>query len=239
MSKEPKLHNPELHSLAISYLSERPKGQILDIPSGPGYLIKELKRTGFDGVAAEIDPELHVFKELNYKKVDMSLTFPFGDKTFDYVVSIEGIEHIENQFSFIREVSRVLKSGGEFVITTPNVLSLESRFKFFVSGFHSLASKPLSYDKENIFFEHINPIDLHYLYFMLKRSNFDIKTLTTPRYRKGSLMFYRLFYPFIYLFTYASCFSKPKSEKNRELFKLLISKQNLTGSHTVVIAKKK
>ncbi|MEI6092502.1 MAG: class I SAM-dependent methyltransferase [bacterium] len=236
---EPALHNPELHKLVFSYLAGRPKGHLLDIPSGPGYLLRELKKIGFDGIAAEIDPVLHYFKDVNYKKVDMSLNFPFEDNYFDYIVSIEGIEHIENQFSFIREVSRVLKTGGEFIITTPNVHSLESRFKFFLSGFHSLAAKPIPHDTKNIYFEHINPIDLHYMYFILKRSGFDIKLLTCPKCRKGSLVLYRLLYPFICLSTYISCFSKSERNRNKELFKLLISKQNLAGSHTVIIATKK
>ena len=42
------------------------------------------------------------------------------DSEFDCVVSIEVLEHVEDDASFVREVSRVLKPGGVFLMTTPN-----------------------------------------------------------------------------------------------------------------------
>jgi SAM-dependent methyltransferase len=52
----------------------------------------------------------------------------FGDMTcsdlpsesFDYVVSVEVLEHVEQDELFVKEVSRVLKNGGTFLMTTPN-----------------------------------------------------------------------------------------------------------------------
>ncbi|MEZ5352786.1 MAG: methyltransferase domain-containing protein [Bryobacteraceae bacterium] len=40
--------------------------------------------------------------------------------TFDGVVSVEVLEHVERDGDFVREVSRVLKPGGFFLMTTPN-----------------------------------------------------------------------------------------------------------------------
>jgi SAM-dependent methyltransferase len=42
------------------------------------------------------------------------------DASFDCVVSVEVLEHVEDDHSFVREVSRVLRPGGVFVMTTPN-----------------------------------------------------------------------------------------------------------------------
>lgn len=42
------------------------------------------------------------------------------DETFDFVVSVEVLEHVEEDALFVKEVSRVLKSGGVFLMTTPN-----------------------------------------------------------------------------------------------------------------------
>lgn len=52
----------------------------------------------------------------------------FGDMTrsdlpsdsFDIVVSVEVLEHVEEDDRFVSEVSRVLKRGGRFIMTTPN-----------------------------------------------------------------------------------------------------------------------
>lgn len=40
--------------------------------------------------------------------------------TFDCVVAVEVLEHVERDADFISEVSRVLKPGGTFLMTTPN-----------------------------------------------------------------------------------------------------------------------
>jgi SAM-dependent methyltransferase len=44
----------------------------------------------------------------------------FGNERFDCIVAIEVLEHVEKDAEFVREVSRVLKPGGVFLMTTPN-----------------------------------------------------------------------------------------------------------------------
>ena len=44
---------------------------------------------------------------------------PFGDEEIDYVVAGELIEHLEEPEKFIKEVMRVVKSGGGFFLSTP------------------------------------------------------------------------------------------------------------------------
>lgn len=240
---DPQRHNPELHTKILGYLKHLPPGQVLDLPAGPGYLLRDLKKLGFDGWAAEIDESLHVFPDLNYKKVDMTQSFPFPDGSFDYVTSIEGIEHIENHFSFLREVRRVLKPGGKLFLTTPNVHSLESRLNFFLSGFHNLSPKPIPLDVENIYFEHINPITLDQLYFACHRSGLKLTHLDTYRLRKGSALLYPFVYVFHWLALRRAVFYKEKDlrrrQQNQELYQLLRSPKNQLGSHTIIIAEAK
>lgn len=42
------------------------------------------------------------------------------DQSFDHVVSVEVLEHVEEDDLFVKEVSRVLRPGGAFLMTTPN-----------------------------------------------------------------------------------------------------------------------
>ena len=43
------------------------------------------------------------------------------DNTFDYVITFQVIEHIEDDEFFLREINRVLKKGGKAILTTPNI----------------------------------------------------------------------------------------------------------------------
>jgi SAM-dependent methyltransferase len=42
------------------------------------------------------------------------------NESFDLAVSVEVIEHVEEDERFVSEISRVLKNGGIFLLTTPN-----------------------------------------------------------------------------------------------------------------------
>jgi len=55
------------------------------------------------------------------------------DESYDVVVSIEVMEHVENLQLYIRDIHRVLKPGGVFVWTTPcaNVFSIEHLYSLF------------------------------------------------------------------------------------------------------------
>ena len=42
------------------------------------------------------------------------------NESFDYVISFQVIEHIKRDKDFVKEVSRVLRKGGKFIVSTPN-----------------------------------------------------------------------------------------------------------------------
>ena len=44
----------------------------------------------------------------------------FESESFDYVISFQVIEHIKRDRDFVKEVSRVLRKGGKFIVSTPN-----------------------------------------------------------------------------------------------------------------------
>lgn len=51
---------------------------------------------------------------------NISEAIPFEDNFFDFVFAIEVCEHTTNPFNVFREVWRVLKHGGYFVVSVPN-----------------------------------------------------------------------------------------------------------------------
>lgn len=49
-----------------------------------------------------------------------SQALPFKDNFFDNIISYETLEHVPEPEELIKEFSRVLKGGGELIISTPN-----------------------------------------------------------------------------------------------------------------------
>lgn len=54
-------------------------------------------------------------------------TVPFGNNFFNVVIAGEIIEHIYDTDRILKEINRILKLGGYFLISTPNVASLGRR----------------------------------------------------------------------------------------------------------------
>ena len=48
-------------------------------------------------------------------------------ESFDLVISVEVIEHVDEDDKFVSEIGRVLKPGGRFIMTTPNGDFVENR----------------------------------------------------------------------------------------------------------------
>ncbi len=58
--------------------------------------------------------------------------FPYADSTYDIVLAMEVVEHLAlNPAHMFREVARVLRPDGQFVVTTPNISSDMALQKIF------------------------------------------------------------------------------------------------------------
>jgi SAM-dependent methyltransferase len=98
---------------------------LLEIGSGTGALVKNLKDDGFDIIGMEINPEYVSFakKEFGIDLISEKGCLPFPDKSFDVVLSFDVFEHIPDTREHLNEVSRVLKDGGYYLLATPNKLT--------------------------------------------------------------------------------------------------------------------
>lgn len=59
----------------------------------------------------------------------------------DICLALEVIEHIYGSKAFLSEVHRVIKPGGTFILTTPNICNLRYRIAFMFGHLPSLAAK--------------------------------------------------------------------------------------------------
>jgi len=125
---------PRTHEVARALLADLPTGRVLDAPCGEGHLAANLREAGYRVVAGDLVPQRMAHPGIPTLGLDLNACLPFRDATFDGVVAIEGIEHLENPYLPAREFFRVLRPGGLLILSTPNVLNLRSRMKFLVRG---------------------------------------------------------------------------------------------------------
>jgi len=102
-------------------------GMILDLGCGDGSVlvevanalgIKDIYGVDIDEVALRRAAK----RGVKVLKIDLnSDPLPFKDESFDVVLMEEVIEHLVNPDNAIREARRVLKVGGLFLISTPNL----------------------------------------------------------------------------------------------------------------------
>jgi len=105
------------------------------------------------------------FEQVNFDSAEEIECFVAGnEEQFDAVCGIEVIEHVEDQWRYVRNLKRMLKPGGIMIITTPNVTSWLSRLMFLFKGrFHQFNDEDLSYG-------HIAPITSFELVLILERT---------------------------------------------------------------------
>src|SRR5690606_27092111 len=123
---------------------------ILELTPGKGELTRALLDRGYRRIeAVDIHPENFSVPGVVCRRGNLSERLPFDDGSFDLVISVEGIEHLENQYRFAAEVNRVLKPYGMAIVTTPNITNFASRIRFLLTGFYALAERPSSEFEKN------------------------------------------------------------------------------------------
>ncbi len=53
--------------------------------------------------------------------MDVPPLIGLADNSFDFVITFQVIEHIQDDNKFVSEIHRVLKPGGKLIVTTPNI----------------------------------------------------------------------------------------------------------------------
>ncbi len=98
----------------------------------------KLKERGLKNVCAiDVDNYLHesIRNETLFYRLDVCQNFlPFEEGEVAGITALFLLEHLENPWFFVREVSRVLKRGGVFIVAVPHAHSLWSKCQFVRSG---------------------------------------------------------------------------------------------------------
>jgi len=101
---------------------------VLELGCGTGYFTRELARCGADIVAVDVSPELLEIaragcpaENVRYE-IQNACALSYRGAIFDSVVGSSVLHHLEINEA-LREIYRVLKSGGTISFTEPNMLN--------------------------------------------------------------------------------------------------------------------
>lgn len=110
---------------------------VLDVGCGDGAFLGFLKaqnrKLNLTGVDIS-EQALSVAKERGFQtfQVDASVSLPFKDKTFDYLVCSEVLEHIANSEDLLKEMRRISRKG--VLVSIPNIALWKHRCRLFFLG---------------------------------------------------------------------------------------------------------
>src|SRR6187549_360424 len=214
-SEEITSDNPIHQRLFKAYVVARDyvKGNTLEVGCGEGRGVSTLMELASSFTA--VDKIENVIADLKQKHptgkfISMNIP-PLGgleDNAYDSIVSFQVIEHIENDFLYLKEIHRVLKPGGIALITTPNRKMSLSRNPWHVREYladelRTLAAKIFKqvemkgitgnekvmeyYEKNKKSVNRITRFDIFNLQYMLPASILRIPYEILNRYNRNKL----------------------------------------------------
>ena len=112
----------------------RAVGRLLDVGSGFGFFLEEMRNRGWEVVGVEISE-----KAMSYAKNVLGLVLycgplekiGFPDNHFDVVSGFYVIEHLPSPMVFLKECYRILKPGGLILLRYPHTTPIKNLFQRF------------------------------------------------------------------------------------------------------------
>jgi SAM-dependent methyltransferase len=130
------------HEIAYARLLSRCVGRtVLEAGSGEGYGANMIAGVASRVIGLDYDTGAVEHVRAVYPRVEMILgnlaDLPVDDESVDVVVNFQVIEHLWDQGQFLRECLRVLRPGGELLISTPNRITFSPGRDTPLNPFHT------------------------------------------------------------------------------------------------------
>lgn len=101
-----------------------PGGRFLDVGCNGGFMVEAARERGFDAHGVELDPVSLRYAREHYPAnayFEGRIEDYAPDTPFDLIYSSEVIEHVPEVSDFVAAIARLLKPGGMFYVTTPDI----------------------------------------------------------------------------------------------------------------------
>jgi 2-polyprenyl-3-methyl-5-hydroxy-6-metoxy-1,4-benzoquinol methylase len=192
---------------AVQELPGFPNLSVLDLSCGEGEILSQLAGQGCRVQGTHFREDDYIVQQREWLTdvpvrdgVNLQQRLPFDDASFDVVMLVEVIEHLDSHFNIVAEMGRVVKPGGYVVITSPNIFRLHSRFQFLLTGKHKIIRRRFGWDlaPESRYAYHIAPPDFPLLHTLLYHAGLDIEQLRFTKFKPKSALF-MLLWPLVWL----------------------------------------
>jgi len=128
-----------IKKMALKIIAELnlPKNiHVADIGAGRGDFSKLITSLFEDITMVDFYEQPIKDSRINFINANLNDDWQISENSFDLVFALEVIEHIENPRHFVREINRILKSGGFAFISMPYNLNLFSKLNFLFKNEH-------------------------------------------------------------------------------------------------------
>lgn len=111
--------------------TSKKQGSLLDVGSGTGSFVKEMKDHGWQVTGLEPDTDARkVAKEhFDCELQDSDELFSLASDSFDAITLWHVLEHVHELTGYINQLKFLLKSGGRLIVAVPNYTSIDA-FKY-------------------------------------------------------------------------------------------------------------
>ena len=237
--KIPENTSKNTHRVVGKLIGDTDSQRVLDIPAGAGAFTQRMQEQGVEVYSADIE-NIMMVDNPRFEQANMNHSLPYQEGFFDAIACIDGIEHLERPFDFVRECHRILKQHGHLVISTPNISALRSRWRWMLTGHHNKNKSPLNEANPSPL-HHINMMSFPRLRYILHSSGFRIDTITTNRIKTVSYA-YAPWVPFAYVKTKLVYRREerdpPQQQRNNEILRQSFGFPLLFGETMIVRATK-
>jgi 2-polyprenyl-3-methyl-5-hydroxy-6-metoxy-1,4-benzoquinol methylase len=107
----------------------RDSSRALDIGCAIGVFTNLLRQKGYGALGVDTSEELLAFARRRYPhctfKFMDALHLDLASSSFDFVLALEIIEHLDDPCKMLKSIHKLLKEGGTVLLSTPNRFSLE------------------------------------------------------------------------------------------------------------------
>lgn len=175
--------------------TQQTKGMLLDIGAGSGAFVHHMKTSGWavEGVEPDSGAIERAAREYQLSLKPSSALFNFEEHSFDAVTMWHVLEHVHDLHGYIKQIKKIIRSGGTVFIAVPNYTSYDAEH---------YQSSWAAYDVPRHLY-HFSPAAMIEL---MKKHGFTVKkmqpmwfdsfyvSLLSEKYRTGSASLFRGFW---------------------------------------------